>query len=157
MVAICGFLNWGGGTDISFQLTSEPAEGLSDWFFYIAGRISICMWMYSGYESMSTIAGEVSNPQVIPKGTFITIPLIMAVYILPTTAGLGSMGRWSEWGADAGTVGYADVVTTFWGPAFGMLRLWRFWRSVRFITHISRLAPGAFSLWQTTTCPRRCW
>ena len=63
MVAICGFLNWGGGTDISFQLTSEPAEGLSDWFFYIAGGISICMWMYSGYESMSTIAGEVSNPQ----------------------------------------------------------------------------------------------
>lgn len=121
MVAICGFLNWGGGTDISFQLTSEPAEGLSDWFFYIAGGISICMWMYSGYESMSTIAGEVSNPQVIPKGTLITIPLIMAVYILPTTAGLGSMGRWSEWGADAGTVGYADVVTTFWGPAFGII------------------------------------
>lgn len=121
MVAICGFLNWGGGTDVSFRITAEPAEGLSDWFFYIAGGISIGMWMYSGYESMSTIAGEVSNPQVIPKGTIITVPLIMAVYILPTAAGLGSMGRPDEWGTEVGTVGYADVVTTFWGPAFGIV------------------------------------
>lgn len=121
MVAICGFLNWGGGTDISFQITAEPAEGLSDWFFYIAGGISIGMWMYSGYESMSTIAGEVSNPQVIPKGTIITVPLIMAVYIIPTIASLGSLGRWPEWGTEAGTVGYAEVVTHFWGPAFGVI------------------------------------
>ncbi|MEG0830581.1 MAG: APC family permease [Anaerovoracaceae bacterium] len=119
MVAICGFLNWGGGTDISFQMTAEPAEGISDWFFYIAGGISIGMWMYSGYESMSTIAGEVLNPQVIPKGTLITIPLIMAVYIIPTVAGLGSLGDWTNWGTDAGSVGYAEVVTHFWGPALG--------------------------------------
>jgi hypothetical protein len=38
--------------------------------------------MYSGYESMSTMAGELENPQVIPKATLITVPLIMAVYIL---------------------------------------------------------------------------
>ena len=78
------------------------------------------MWMYSGYESMSTIAGEVSNPQVIPKATLITMPLIMAVYIFPTMAGLASLGDWMNWGTGAGTVGYADVVTHFWGPAFGI-------------------------------------
>jgi amino acid transporter len=78
------------------------------------------MWMYSGYESMSTIAGEVSNPQVIPKATMITVPLIMCVYIFPTMAGLGSMGMWDEWGTEPGTVGYADVVTHYWGPAFGL-------------------------------------
>lgn len=120
MVAVCGFMNWGGGFDISFQLTAEPAEGITDWFFYIAGGISIGMWMYSGYESMSTMAGEISNPQVIPKGTLITIPLIMAVYIFPTVAGLGSMGDWPNWGTEVGTVGYADVVTMFWGPGFGI-------------------------------------
>lgn len=119
LVAVCGFMHWGEGTDVSFQFTAEPAEGLSDWFFYIAGGISVGMWMYSGYESMSTIAGEVKNPQVIPKGTLITIPLIMMVYILPTTAGLGSMGRWTEWGTDADSVGYATVCETFWGPAMG--------------------------------------
>ena len=92
-VAVCGFMHWGEGTNISFQMTAWAAEGIGDWFYFIAGGISIGMWMYSGYESMSTIAGEVSNPQVIPKGTLLTIPLIMATYILPTTAGLGSIGR----------------------------------------------------------------
>ena len=125
VVAICGFINWGGDAEtastISFQITPEPAEGIGDWFFYIAGGISIGMWMYSGYESMSTIAGEVANPQVIPKGTIITVPLIMAVYILPTTAGLGSLGQWEDWGTEAGCVGYADVVAHFWGPAFGVI------------------------------------
>ncbi len=125
VVAICGFINWGGDAEtastISFQLTPEPAEGIGDWFFYIAGGISIGMWMYSGYESMSTIAGEVSNPQVIPKGTIITVPLIMAVYILPTIAGVGSLGQWDNWGTEGDCVGYADVVSHFWGPAFGVI------------------------------------
>ncbi len=125
IVALCGFLNWGGDAvtsqTVSFRITPEPAEGLSDWFFYIAGGISIGMWMYSGYESMSTIAGEVANPQVIPKGTLVTIPLIMAVYILPTTAGLGSLGMWEDWGTDGDSVGYADVVSHFWGPAWGIV------------------------------------
>ena len=116
-VAVCGFMNWGGGEDISFQLTAWEAEGLGDWFYFIAGGISIGMWMYSGYESLSTLAGEVSNPQVIPKGTLLTIPLIMATYVLPTVAGLGSVGRWEEWGPD--TVGYSTVLTEFWGPVWG--------------------------------------
>ena len=118
MVALCGFMNWNG--DIG-PITAGPAEGFADWLFYIGAGISLGMWMYSGYESMSTIAGEVSNPQVIPKGTLITIPLIMAVYILPTVAGLGSMGRWEEWGTGGGTVGYSNVVTTFWGPSFALI------------------------------------
>ncbi len=118
LVAICGFMNWEPGT--FGPLTPEPAESLSDWFFYIGAAISIGMWMYSGYESMSTIAGEVKNPQVIPKGTMISIPLIVAVYILPTTAGLGSLGMWEDWGTEADSVGYAMVVTHFWGPAFGI-------------------------------------
>ncbi|MBE6029358.1 MAG: APC family permease [Clostridiales bacterium] len=121
VVALCGFLNWGSDPSVTFQMTPEPAEGITDWFFYIAGGISIAMWMYSGYESMSTIAGEVANPQVIPKGTLVTIPLIMAVYILPTTAGLGSIGQFDNWGTEPGTVGYADVVSTFWGPAWGII------------------------------------
>ncbi len=113
--------------------------------------IALGMWMYSGYESMSTIAGEVENPQVIPKATMITVPLIMAVYILPTFAGLATLNMekitvalgenapsiiaetaeywevgvnevqpWMFWGSEVGTVGYADVVTTNWGPAFGL-------------------------------------
>lgn len=120
MVAVCGFMNWGKGQDVSFQITAYEPNGISDWFMLIAGGISVIMWMYSGYESMSTIAGEVSNPQVIPKGTMITIPLIMAVYIIPTVAGLGSLGMWSTWGPDGEGTGYGDVVATFWGAGFGL-------------------------------------
>ncbi len=117
MVAICGFTNWTG--DIG-PFTPAPATGISDWILYIGAGISIGMWMYSGYESISTIAGEIKNPQVIPKGTLLTVPLIMLVYIAPTIAGLGSMGRWQEWAPDGG-VGYATVVTTYWGQSFGVI------------------------------------
>ncbi|WP_027399705.1 APC family permease [Anaerovorax odorimutans] len=118
MVAIIGFLNWNQNPMIPF--TPEPVESAVDWIFYIGGGISIGMWMYSGYESMSTIAGEVSNPQVIPKATLITVPLIMAVYIFPTIAGLASLGDWPNWGTEPGTIGYADVATHFLGPASGI-------------------------------------
>lgn len=118
-VAICGFMNWGADPSVTFQTTPEPAESVGDWFFYIAGGISVIMWQYSGYESMSTIAGEISNPQVIPKGTLLSIPLIMATYIVPTVASLGSIGHFDQWGPD--TYGYSHVLTQFWGPFWGMV------------------------------------
>lgn len=123
MVAVCGFMNWSQNPLVPFTADGE-IMGLSgiafaDWVYYIGMGIALGMWMYSGYESMSTIAGEVSNPQVIPKATLITMPLIMCVYIFPTIAGLASLGQWENWGTEAGSVGYADVVTHFWGPAFG--------------------------------------
>ncbi len=124
MVAICGFMNWAQNPFVPFTADGEimgvSGIAFADWVYYIGMGISIGMWMYSGYESMSTIAGEVSNPQVIPKATMITVPLIMCVYIFPTIGGLASMGEWESWGTEPGTVGYADVVTTFWGPAFGV-------------------------------------
>ncbi len=124
MVAICGFMNWTSNPFIPFTADGDimGVSGIApaDWIYYIGMGIAIGMWMYSGYESMSTIAGEVKNPQVIPKATMITVPLIMCVYIFPTMAGLASMGEWEDWGTEAGSVGYSDVVTTFWGPAFGL-------------------------------------
>lgn len=124
MVAICGFLNWQQNPFVPFTADGEimGVSGIAfgDWIYYIGMGIAIGMWMYAGYESMSTIAGEVSNPQVIPKATLITVPLIMAVYIFPTIAGLASLGMWEDWGTEVDTVGYATVVETFWGEGFGI-------------------------------------
>jgi len=157
MVAVCGFMNW---KQNPFEpITGDGAYGTmgfsgvagADMVYYIGMGIALGMWMYSGYESMSTIAGEVKNPQIIPKATMITVPLIMAVYILPTMGGLASMTMdkvteslgsnapqvisdiasywdiskanvqpWMFWGTESGTVGYSDVVTSNWGPAFGI-------------------------------------
>lgn len=124
MVAVCGFMNWTQNPFIPFTADGDimgvTGIGFKDWAYYIGMGIALGMWMYSGYESMSTIAGEVENPQVIPKATLITVPLIMCVYIFPTMAGLASMGDWENWGTSAGSVGYGDVVATLWHPAFGI-------------------------------------
>jgi amino acid transporter len=118
MIAVIGFVNWNQNPFEPF--TADVIESPADWIFYIGAGISVGMWMYSGYESMSTIAGELEDPQVIPKATLITVPLIMATYILPTMAGLASMGRWEEWGEDPSAVGYADVAITYLGDAAGL-------------------------------------
>ena len=67
-------MHWSGGIG---PLTPEPARNFADWLYYIGAGISVGMWMYSGYESMSTIAGEIEDPQVISKGTILSVPLIM--------------------------------------------------------------------------------
>ncbi|MEG2406484.1 MAG: APC family permease [Clostridiales bacterium] len=64
--------------------------------------IAICMWMYAGYESMSTMAGEMENPQVISKATLISVPAIMILYILSTIASLAAVGNWQMWGVEDG-------------------------------------------------------
>ncbi|MEI8216808.1 MAG: APC family permease [Eubacteriales bacterium] len=114
LVAIVGFANWHFNPMIPF--IPEGQTLLQS----IGYGIAIGLWMYSGYESMSTVAGEVKNPQVIPKATLITVPLIMAVYILPTIGGLGSIGQWESWATDGG-ISFSDVPTTFLGPAFGLI------------------------------------
>lgn len=41
--------------------------------------LAIMMWMYSSWESTSTLAGEIENPQgVIPKALMIGTPLVIA-------------------------------------------------------------------------------
>lgn len=117
-VAAVGFLNWQYNP---FQPFMPEGQGMIE---SVGGGISICIWMYCGYECISNMAGEVRDPQKIPKGLLIAMPLIAASYVLPTMAGLASVGQWEEWATDgAGTVGYMDVFTMFLGPAFGVVFL----------------------------------
>jgi amino acid transporter len=112
-VAVIGFAQWQTNPFVPFI---PPGQSLLQ---SLGFGLAIGMWVYSGYESMSTVAGEIKDPQVIPKATLITIPLIMAVYILPTMGGLASLGRWSEWAAEGGLT-YGDVVTQV-APALGVV------------------------------------
>jgi amino acid transporter len=110
--------------------------------------------MYSGYESMSTVAGELKNPQVIPKATLITVPLIMAVYILPTMGGLASLGRWREW-AEEGGLSYGDVVTQV-APALGIFFVFIaiIAQFSIFNTYIASGSRGFFALAEDNLAPR---
>jgi amino acid transporter len=111
-VAAVGFAHW---QTNPFVPLIPPEQSLLQSVGY---ALAIGMWVYSGYESMSTVAGEIKDPQVIPRATLLTVPLIMAVYILPTMGGLASLGRWSEWATEGGLT-YGDVLTQI-APAFGV-------------------------------------
>ncbi len=114
LLIVLGFSNWQHNPVLPFI---PPGQGLWE---SIGLGIAICMWMYSGYESMSTMAGEMENPQVIPKATLFSVPAIMLLYILPTIAGLAAVGRWAEWSTEGG-VSFATVANLVGFPAFGIV------------------------------------
>jgi len=60
--------------------------------------LALGLWLYSGYEQLSTVAEEVENPQkAYPRALALVVPLSIAAYFLPAVAGLGSAGHWEEW------------------------------------------------------------
>jgi amino acid transporter len=84
----------------------------------LGAGLTIAIWFYSGYESMSTMAGEVTEPQrFIPRALLLSLPVVVGVYFLPTLAGLASVGRWSDWSPEGFTL--VDVARSLGGPALG--------------------------------------
>ena len=148
MVAAFGFANWQSNP---FEPFIPPDQTLLQ---SIGAGIAIGIWMYSGYESMSTMAGELENPQVIPKATLITVPLIMAVYILPTMGGLASLGSWGEWASEGG-LSYSDVVANH-VPALGIVFVLVavFANFSLFNTYITSGSRGFFALAEDNLAPR---
>jgi amino acid transporter len=60
--------------------------------------LALGLWLYSGYEQLSTVAEEVENPQrAYPHALALVVPLSIAAYFLPTLAGLASAGNWQQW------------------------------------------------------------
>lgn len=119
VVSIVGFANWQYSPVTPF--TPEGAGVIES----LGGSICIVVWMYCGYECVSNMAGEIKNPEVIPKGFKIAMPLIAVSYIVPTVAGLASVGHWEEWGTEG--MGYGDVLTQSlgygWGVAFMVIAI----------------------------------
>jgi amino acid transporter len=60
--------------------------------------LALGLWLYSGYEQLSTVAEEVENPQrAYPRALAMVVPLSIAAYFLPALAGLASAGEWQNW------------------------------------------------------------
>jgi amino acid transporter len=60
--------------------------------------LALGLWLYSGYEQLSTVAEEVEDPQrSYPRALALVVPLSIAAYFLPTLAGLASAGHWEKW------------------------------------------------------------
>jgi len=60
--------------------------------------LALGLWLYSGYEQLSTVAEEVENPQrTYPRALALVVPLSMATYFLPTMLSLAALGNWQQW------------------------------------------------------------
>lgn len=81
--------------------------------------LAILMWMYSGYESMSTVSGEIKEPQrVIPRALMIAVPLVIAFYFLTTAGSVAGTGRWADYVSSAGKgqISFIDAGRIIIGP-----------------------------------------
>ena len=156
LVAAVGFLNW--NTNPMSPVMPEDYSIIDS----VGGGICICVWMYCGYECISNMAGEVKNPQVIPKGLMIAMPLVALTYVLPTIGGLASLpeGSWENWSTDGGftgeTVGYATVLTENLGSAWGYIFLVVAIVSqcAIFNTYLASGSRGFFVLADDNLCPK---
>jgi amino acid transporter len=74
------------------------------------------LWLYAGYEQVSSVAEEVENPQRnYPKALAWVVPLSIATYFLPTFCVLAALGGWEQW-----TTGYfSEAARLIGGPALG--------------------------------------
>jgi amino acid transporter len=89
---IIGFVNW---RHNPFVPLIPPHQQT----FKIFGvGLALGLWLYSGYEQLSTVAEEVEDPQCsYPRALALVVPLSVAAYFLPTLAGLASAGDWERW------------------------------------------------------------
>lgn len=93
-----------------FRMQFNPTDpfvptGLSPLEAFGAG-LFVIMWNYSGWDGLSTVAGDIDNPRVnYPRALAITIPMITLIYLLPTVVALAVVGTSDiEWTAGAFTV-----------------------------------------------------
>lgn len=105
LLTIMGFVNWQTNPCFPFFNTESGALGS----FGLA--LVIGMWMYSGYEAISALGGEIEGAsKLIPKGLMLAIPFVALTYILPTVAGVAGLpaGTWSQWSAEEG-LSYVEI------------------------------------------------
>ena len=147
-VTVVGFANW--QYDPVIPVTPEGQSVIDS----LGGSICIVIWMYCGYECVSNMAGEIENPEVIPKGFRIAMPMIAASYILPTVAGLVSVGSWENWGTDG--VGYGDVLSQFvgYGGEVAVLVVAILSQAAIFNSYMAAGSRGFFVMADDNLCPR---
>jgi amino acid transporter len=85
-------------------------------FQVFGAGLALGLWLYSGYEQVSSVAEEVENPQrSYPRALAIVVPLSIATYFLPTMFSLAALGDWQKWH----TGYFSDAAQLIGGPWLG--------------------------------------
>jgi amino acid transporter len=80
--------------------------------------LSVVLWSYSGWDNVSTFAGEVERPKRnYPLAMMVSVPLVTLLYLLPIGVGLGATHSWQEW--QTGT--FPQVAVQVGGPWLGAM------------------------------------
>ena len=78
--------------------------------------LALGIWLYSGYEQLSTVAEEVEDPrQTYPRALAWVIPLSIATYFVPTACALAALNDWSKWN----TGYFSEAARIIGGPWLG--------------------------------------
>lgn len=71
------------------------------------------MWNFLGWDSLSTVAGEVHEPQkTYPRALALSVPLVTLVYLLPCLVGIVAYRDYASWDTGA----WATVALKLAGP-----------------------------------------
>lgn len=94
-----------------------PGKSLGSVF---GAGLALAMWNYAGYEQLSSIAGEIRDPQrAFLRALAWTTPLAVLTYVIPPGLALAVLGNWSQW-----ETGYfVTAARTIGGPALGAAML----------------------------------
>ncbi len=147
-VAVVGFTHWNFNPVSPFIPEGYSVLGS------VGASLAIGMWMYSGYTAMSTLGGEIKDKSLIPKGLLIILPLTAASYILPTLAGLASVGQWENWSTSDG-VSFGNVLALAggWGlPVFLVVAVLA--NLSIFNTYITSISRGFFAMAEDNLAPK---
>ena len=123
VLIVVGIAKWQFNPLTPFFATGVPKLGKDGVF---ALGLAIGVWMYSGYESMSTLSGEIRNPQkIIPRALMLAVPFIIVMYVLPTVASLAAYGHWDTFAtvAGGGYVSFVEIGRKLGGSALGVALL----------------------------------
>jgi amino acid transporter len=79
--------------------------------------LALAIWLYSGYEQLSTVAEELEDPQrTYPRAVAWVIPLSIATYFVPTACALAALNNWRDWG----TAYFSEAARLIGGLALGL-------------------------------------
>ena len=110
IMVVLGLAHW---HENPFRPWVVPHQGT---FRVFGVGLALGLWLYSGYEQLSTVAEEVEDPQkAYPRALALVVPLSVAAYFLPTLAGLASAGSWQQWH----TGFFSDAARIIGGPWLG--------------------------------------
>ena len=110
-LTLAGLLKWRYNPLVPFV-----APDKSPLVAFVAG-LGIAIWLYSGFEKLTTNAGEVENPsRAFPIALAFAVPMASLSYILPTFAALAGNGHWNEWRESY----FSVAAQALGGPALGM-------------------------------------